>query len=94
MLHAGSWYWKLKFGAIEEITRHWSQEVVLAFQGRLRDRNLVAANHANIRFGTTLLPSTLLDYAVSSAHVGLALYDSGTVNHREIGLRPGRLRCT
>jgi hypothetical protein len=91
VLHAGSWYWKLKFGAIEETARHWSQEVVLAFQGRVRDRHLVPAHHSNIRFGTTLLPSTLLDYAVSSAHVGLALYDSATVNHREIGTASGKI---
>jgi hypothetical protein len=91
VLHAGSWWWKLKFGAVEEVARHWGPEIVLAFQGRVRDRSLVAADHANIRFGSALLPSTLLDYAVSSAHVGLALYDNATANHREVGTASGKI---
>jgi hypothetical protein len=92
VLHAGSWWWKLEFGAVEEVARHWGPDVVLAFQGRLRDGALAVPDHnPNIRFGSTLLPSTLLDYAVSSAHVGLALYDAKTANHREVGTASGKI---
>lgn len=91
VLHAGSWWWKLKFAAVEDVAKDWCSDTVLAFQGRVIDRSLVPPDHPNIRFGSTLLPSTLLDYAVSSAHAGLALYDSATANHREVGTASGKI---
>ena len=91
LLHAGSWWWRLQFGDIEERAQHFGPDVVLAFQGRLRDGINGTRAHANIRFGSTLLPSTLLDYAVSSAHAGLALYDLETANHREVGTASGKI---
>ncbi|NUQ20468.1 MAG: hypothetical protein HOQ09_05850 [Gemmatimonadaceae bacterium] len=44
-----------------------------------------------MRFARTTLPSSLLDYAVSSAHVGLALYDDQKLNDRLMGTASGKL---
>jgi hypothetical protein len=91
VLHAGSWWWRQRFGDVENIARDLDSDTVLAFQGRLIDRSLVTSEHPNLRFGSTILPSSLLDYAVSSAHIGLALYDTDSANHREVGTASGKI---
>ncbi len=91
LLHAGSWWWKVGFGGIEDEARRWSNGNVLVFQGRLLNHFAGAASHPNLRFAPTVLPSDLLDYAVSSAHIGLALYDTSTMNNRMLGAASGKV---
>ena len=91
VLHAGSWWWRQRFAGVENLARDLDSDTVLAFQGRLIDRSILPSDHPNLRFGSTLLPSSLLDYAVSSAHIGLALYDADSANHREVGTASGKI---
>jgi hypothetical protein len=91
VLHAGSWWWRDRFAAIEDIAKRWHDDAVLVFQGRMRDDSIVDPGDSHIRFSTAMLPSTLLDYATSSAHAGLALYDPATANHREVGTASGKI---
>jgi hypothetical protein len=49
------------------------------------------AAHPNLRVSPTILPADLLDYAVSSAHIGLALYDTALANTRLMGTASGKI---
>ena len=91
LLHAGSWWWKLTFPDLEEVARGWDGKTVLVFQGRLTNHFPSQPAHPNVRFSPTVLPSDLLDYAVSSAHAGLALYDTRIVNNRLVGAASGKV---
>lgn len=91
LLHAGSWWWKLGFAEIEDVVRGWQAHHVLVFQGRLLRHFAEPAPHPRLRFSPTVLPAELLDYAVSSADIGLALYDTQIVNNRLMGAASGKV---
>jgi hypothetical protein len=91
LLHAGSWWWKRQFAEIEGVARGWGESNVLVFQGRIQNHFPEPAPHPNLRFNSTVLPSDLLDYAVSSAHIGLALYDTTIANNRLMGTASGKI---
>jgi hypothetical protein len=90
VLHSGSWWWRLQFGAVTDVTKDWDHDAVLVFQGRLQADVEEGAN-PRVRFSQTILPSALLDYATSSAHVGLALYATSDVGHGRIGTASGKI---
>jgi hypothetical protein len=91
LLHAGSWWWKRQFGDLEDVACGWGESNVLVFQGRIQNHFPASAPHPNLRFNSTVLPSDLLDYAVSSAHIGLALYDTRIANNRLMGTASGKI---
>jgi hypothetical protein len=91
LLHAGSWWWRHSYPNLEEVAREWDGTTVLVFQGRLPNHFPSSQAHPNLRFSPTVLPSQLLDYAVSSAHIGLALYDTKSVNNRLMGAASGKV---
>jgi hypothetical protein len=88
LLHAGSLWWR---GAAEVIdaANDW-RDRTLVFQTRMMmpDRQ---RDSATVRFAPTVLPAALLDYAVSSARIGLALYDTANVNNRLMGTASGKV---
>jgi hypothetical protein len=55
------------------------------------DPDDLALQVAGVRFAREVLPSCLLDYAVSSASIGLALYDESSVNNRLMGTASGKV---
>ncbi len=57
------------------------------FASQMRDAGRTRGRH----YVSEPLPSELLDYAVSSADVGLALYDSAKENDRLMGTASGKL---
>ena len=91
VLHSGSWWWKLQFGSIADVVKNWDDDAVLVFQGRLMNHLGDDASQPRMRISPAILPSGLLDYATSSAHVGLALYAASTANHREVGTASGKI---
>jgi glycosyl transferase family 4 len=92
VLHAGSWWWKrLGFADLERVAGEWSDGNVLVLQGRLVDHLPAGPASGNVRINSTILPSDLLDYAVSSAHIGLAMYDTMTANTRAMGTASGKI---
>jgi hypothetical protein len=64
---------------------------MLVMQGRLKAQLVARRDQGRVRFARATLPSQLLDYAVSSAHVGLALYDDKKLNDRLMGTASGKL---
>jgi hypothetical protein len=90
LLHAGSMWWR---GATDlvEATRTWSgNNWVVVFQGRFASNNgWHDTSHA--RFAPAILPADLLDYAVSSASIGLALYDESRINNRLMSTASGKV---
>lgn len=91
VVHAGSWWWKRQFPDLEMAPQSWNGKTVLVFQGRLANHLGAPAAHPNLRVSETVLPAALMDYAVSSATVGLALYDSSTENNRRMGTASGKV---
>lgn len=91
VLYAGSWWWKRQFPALESAPQTWNGKTVLVFQGRVANHLGAPIAHPNVRVSDTVLPASLMDYAVSSATVGLALYDSATENNRRMGTASGKV---
>lgn len=91
LLYAGSWWWKDRFAGLVDAAAQWDARMVLVFQGRIRQHLTAGRQHPNLRYSTAVLPSGLIDYAASSANIGLALYDPGTVGHREIETASGKI---
>lgn len=91
LLHAGSMSWPPAL-RLAEIASEWSDpEMVLVYQGRRRDQILGRSEHVAVRFNPIVLPSDLLDHAVSSASVGLALYPEEKANDRLMSVASGKL---
>jgi len=91
LLYAGSWWWKLQFAHLVDAAEAWGSRTVLVFQGRLPEHMAEFPRHPNLRVSPTVLPASLLNYATSSAHIGLALYDPARIGHREIGTASGKV---
>jgi hypothetical protein len=90
LLHAGSLWWS---GAKElaSVANDWSNDWTVVFQTRLRLAENGWHDGRRVRFAREVLPSSLLDYAASSASIGLALYDESSVNNRLMGTASGKV---
>lgn len=91
LLYAGSWWWKRQFAPLVDAAKAWDSRTVLVFQGRVPEHMPECPRHPNLRYSSTVLPASLLNYATSSAHIGLALYDPARIGHREIGTASGKV---
>jgi hypothetical protein len=90
LLHAGSLWWQAA-NALVDSACHWTSEWVVVFQGRLAAQASGWRDSARVRLSEQVLPSALLNYATSSASIGLALYDTTRVNNRLMGTASGKL---
>lgn len=91
LLHAGSLWWRGAEALIQS-ARSWTGDWVVVFQGRFAAHPNGCRDSAQVRFMPHVLPAALLGYAVSSASIGLALYDdSQMVNNRLIGTASGKV---
>jgi len=61
------------------------------FQGRLPTQMRTRESRGAVWFSPATLPASLLDHAISSAHIGLALYDDRRANDRLMGTASGKL---
>jgi hypothetical protein len=89
LLHAGSLWWSAANELIES-SPTWTRDWTVIFQGRFiapRDWHDTPA----VRLSEQVLPATLLDYAASSATIGLALYDASRENNRMMGTASGKV---
>jgi hypothetical protein len=64
---------------------------VVVFQGRFVAPTDGWCDSAHVRFSRQVLPAALLGYAVSSASIGLALYDETRANNRLMGTASGKV---
>lgn len=90
-LHAGGLGWRPTEELLRVAGRWGAEDPMLVMQGRLHAQVASRRDEGRVRFARTTLPSQLLDYAVSSAHVGLALYDDEKLNDRVMGTASGKL---
>jgi hypothetical protein len=90
LLHAGSLWWP----AAKEVAvaaNGWPDRWTVVFQTRLAMSSNGWHDAAHVRFAREVLPASLLDYAVSSASIGLALYDERSANNRLMGTASGKI---
>ncbi len=90
LLHAGSLWWQPAHDLIDGAGR-WDGEWVVVFQGRLAGQFEARGDSEHVRFSRVVLPHDLLDYAASSAHIGLALYPRQRANDRLVGTASGKV---
>ena len=90
LLHAGSLWWQPALD-LAEIAEGWTGNWVLAMQGRIPAQIAGKENGEHVRFSRTVLPAEMLDYAASSAHIGLSLYPDLSTNVRLMGTASGKL---
>jgi hypothetical protein len=91
VLHAGGMGWA-PAEALAAAAAGWGEAgPAIVFQGRLAAQMAGRPDAGAVRYSPTVLPSALLDYAVSSADIGLALYDDRKVNDRLMSTASGTL---
>jgi hypothetical protein len=91
VLHAGGMGWAPAEALATEAATWRDDGPAIVFQGRLPAQIRGRTDRGAVRYSPTVLPSALLDYAVSSAHIGLALYDDKKVNDRLMSTASGKL---
>ena len=64
---------------------------MVVFQGRYITSTNGWHDSAHVRLSRQVLPAALLNYAVSSASIGLALYDESRTNNRLMGTASGKV---
>ena len=90
-LHAGGLGWRPTEELLQVAAGWGERDPMLVMQGRLHAQVAARRDEGRVRYARTTLPSQLLDYAVSSADVGLALYDARKLNDRVMGTASGKL---
>jgi hypothetical protein len=91
VLHAGGMGWAPAEDLAAQAAAWPDDGPAIVFQGRLPAQMQGRTDGGAVRYSPTVLPSALLDYAVSSAHIGLALYDDTKVNDRLMSTASGKL---
>jgi hypothetical protein len=91
LLHAGSMGWSPIAGLVAAASEWGPDQPALVFQGRLPTEMVSFHARGSVWFSQTSLPADLLNYATSSAHIGLALYDGVKANDRLMGTASGKL---
>jgi len=90
LLHAGSLWWK-EATALIESAQTWTNDWVVVIHGRFVASTNDWSDSPHVRFSRQVLPAALLGYAVSSASIGLALYDESRINNRLMSTASGKV---
>lgn len=90
LVHAGSLWWQGITDVVES-AESWTSDWTVVFQIRFAANRNGWRDSTHVRFATGVLPASLLDYAISSATIGLALYDASKVNNRLMGTASGKV---
>lgn len=90
LLHSGSLWWDTAHRLIEA-AREWTSDWVVVFQGRLAAQANGWRDSARVRLSEQVLPASLMNYATSSASIGLAMYDTTRANNRLMGAASGKV---
>ncbi len=91
IVHAGGMGWE-PAEALAAAAAGWDDTMpAVVFQGRLPTQMRTRESRGAVWFSPATLPASLLDHAISSAHIGLALYDGRRANDRLMGTASGKL---
>ena len=91
LLHAGGMGWRPVMALADAAARWDETQPALVFQGRLPSEMDGRGHRGSVWFSPITLPADLLNYATSSARIGLALYDDAKANDRLMGTASGKL---
>lgn len=91
MVHAGGMGWQPAEALAEEAAGWDDTMPAIVFQGRLPTQMRERESRGAVWYSPATLPASLLDHAISSAHIGLALYDDRKANDRLMGTASGKL---
>ncbi len=90
LLFAGTLNWNLAKKIYEETKTYGERDYHLVFQ--TRTSGLMGENdHPFIKVSTKPIPSAMMNYAVSSTDIGLALYDKHSVHETNNGFTGGKI---
>lgn len=90
ILHAGSFWWQAAKDLMSASDAWPDRSWTLVFQGRFA-QDVARPASPSVRLASAVLPASLLDYAVSSATIGLALYDTSSIRQRLMGTASGKI---
>jgi hypothetical protein len=90
LLFAGTLNWLLARKIYEETKSYGERNYHLIFHARTLGL-MGESNHPFIRISTMPIPSNMLNYAVSSADIGLALYDKHSTVETNNGITGGKI---
>ncbi len=89
ILFIGTIYWRLAQKIYEETKNYKDKDYHIIFHGRTK--GLIGdKKHPFIKTSDTPLPSNLVNYAVSSADIGLVLYDKNNIGEYYSGKTSGK----
>lgn len=91
LLHAGGMGWRPAEALASAAATWQSSGPAVVFQGRLPAQVRSREARGAVSYSPVSLPADMLDYAVSSAHIGLGLYDGAKTNDRLMGTASGKL---
>lgn len=91
LLYAGSWWWRKFFPDLEKILASVGDGVDIVFDGRYVDSSTKRLTSKNIHCCNTVASDDVLNDVVSSAHVGLALYQDTPISSKLICTGSGKL---
>jgi hypothetical protein len=90
LLFAGTLNWKLAGKIYEETKTYSEKDYHIVFQSRTVGL-MREDKHPFIKMSTTPIPSAMMNYAVSSADIGLALYDKNSRHETINGIAGGKI---
>jgi hypothetical protein len=90
LLFAGTLNWNLARKILEETKTYSEKEYHVIFQSRTIGL-MGEGGHPFIKMSTIPIPSAMMNYAVSSADIGLVLYDKDSVHETNNGSAGGKI---
>lgn len=81
LLHAGSWWWRKFFPDLEGELSRLGEDFRVVFDGRYEDR-ADQKKYENIHYCNTVASAEMLNYVVSSAHIGFTFYRDAPLSSR------------
>jgi hypothetical protein len=90
LLFAGTLNWNLANKIFEETKNYGERDYHLIFQSRTLGL-MGNEKHSFIKMSTLPIPTSMLNYAFSSADIGLALYDKNSLHETNNGFTGGKI---
>ena len=90
LLFAGTLGWNLARKIYEETKTYSDKDYHLIFQSRTLGM-MGENNHPFIKISTNPIPSSMMNYALGSADIGMALYDKESVHETNNGITGGKI---
>lgn len=91
LLFAGTLYWNLAKKIFEETKNYSDRDYHLIFHARSLGMMLGNDTHPFIKVSNVPIPASMMNYAVSSADIGIAVYDKNSMQEIRNGFTGGKI---